>query len=152
MTDRAATLERYRTGTEAVLAAAAGLSLADLDRPSEPGGWTAREIVHHLADAELRAAVRLRQLLAEDDPVIVGYDEDAYARRLPQQRSIEGSLDAMRAARQANLELLELIEDWDRSGTHTESGPYTLDTWLEIYTAHAHDHAQQLVRARTAHS
>jgi hypothetical protein len=149
--DRSALIERYRTGTDAFVAAAAGIGDAELDARTASDEWTPREIIHHLADAELRSAVRLRQLLAEDDPVIQGYDEDLYAKRLPDRRSIAGSLDAVRAARAANLELLiELSADaWSRSGTHTESGPYSVDTWLEIYTAHAHDHADQLRRART---
>jgi len=149
-TDRPALLERYRNGAAAFIAAVEGISAAELDARSAPDAWTAREIIHHLADAELRATVRLRQLLAEDEPIIQGYDEEAYTRRLPQDRSIEVSLEAVRAARAANLELLDRLDDadWLRAGTHTDSGPYSLTDWVTIYAAHAHDHAEQLTRAR----
>ena len=94
--------------------------------------------------------MRLRLLLAEDKPTIHGYDEAEFARRLHYDtRPIEPSLDAMRAARESTATLLEDLseEDWSRSGTHTESGAYSVETWLEIYAAHGHDHADQVRRA-----
>lgn len=150
MIDRSALLERYRSGADTFAAAIDGITDAELDARSAPDEWTPREIIHHLADAELRASVRLRQLLAEDAPLIQGYDEAAYTRRLPTDRSIPISLDAVRIARASNLELLDRLTDtdWERTGTHTESGAYSIATWLEIYAAHAHDHAEQLARAR----
>lgn len=142
-------IHAYRTGYEAVASALEGATDADLDR-EPPSGWTARLVAHHLADSELRSCVRLRQLLAEDDPVIQGYDEAHYARVLAYQRPIDGSLATLRAARLANLELLEGItaDDLARAGTHEESGRYTLDDWLTIYTQHPREHADQITRAR----
>jgi|SRR5690349_20215417 len=143
---RADLIARYREGHEVVVAAAAGLGDDELDRRPAPGEWTAREVIHHLADAETRSAIRLRQLLAEDDPVIQGYDEESYARALHYDRPIAASLDLLRAVRASTVELLERLTDADfaRAGTHTESGPYSVDTWLELYAAHAHEHAAQL--------
>lgn len=142
-------IEQYRGGFDAVVQALEGATPTDLDR-EPPSGWTARLVVHHLADSELRSCIRLRQLLAEDDPLIQGYDEGRYARVLAQDRSIEGSLATLEAARNANLELLERIDERDlsRSGTHEESGRYTLDDWLRIYTEHPREHADQITRAR----
>jgi hypothetical protein len=150
--ERAELIVRYSEGADAVSAALDGATDSELDARETPQEWTAREIAHHLADAELRSTVRLRQLLAEDDPVIQGYDETGYAKRLPSNRSIEVSLDAVAAARRANLDLLRLLGDADfaRAGTHTESGRYSLEDWLRIYTAHAFDHAEQIRRARSA--
>jgi hypothetical protein len=149
--DRAALIARYKDGADVVAGAVAGLSDAELDRRPAPGEWTAREVVHHLADAETRSAVRLRQLLAEHDPVIQGYDEEHYARVLHYDRPIEGSLAVILAVRAATGELLDRLGDADfaRSGTHTESGAYSVDTWLELYAAHCHDHAEQARRAIT---
>lgn len=126
-----------------------GLSDADLDRRPSPNDWSAREVVHHLADAETRSAVRLRQLLAEDDPVIQGYDEELYAKKLAYDRPLTLSLALVKAVRAATAELLDTLDDEDfaRTGTHTESGPYSVDTWLELYAAHAHDHAEQILNA-----
>jgi hypothetical protein len=150
--DRSALLDRFRTGYADVENALAAITDADLDRPAPDGGWTAREVAHHLADSEATAFVRLRRLIAEDEPTIVGYDEPEYARRLHYDRPIGSSLAVLRAVRQASLELLESLSDdeWERRGTHTESGAYSVDHWLGIYAAHAHDHADQIRAARGA--
>lgn len=106
-------IARYREGSAVVEQVAAGLGDEDLNHVPADGGWSPREVIHHLADSEMTSAIRLRKLLAEDSPVIQGYDE----------------------------------EDWGRSGTHTESGPYSVEMWLEIYASHAHDHAEQIERS-----
>ena len=149
MADRAALIAQYAAGPDAVDAAVRGLTDDELDRRPAPGEWTAREVVHHLADSETRSTIRLRQLLAEDSPTIHAYDEELYARVLHYDRPIAGSLAVLRAVRASNTELLERLTDADfaRTGTHTESGPYSVDTWLELYAAHAHDHADQARRA-----
>src|SRR5689334_25424954 len=80
--ERDALIEHYRSGTADVENALTGLSDADLDRqPADPDELTARKIAHHLADSETMAYIRLRRLLAEDSPVIAGYDEPEWARR-----------------------------------------------------------------------
>lgn len=149
MADRAALVAKYKEGADVIARAVEGLTDAELDRRPGPGEWTAREVVHHLADAETRSAVRLRQLLAEDDPTIHSYDEELYARVLHYDRPIETSLALVRAVRAASAELLDRLTDADfeRTGTHTESGSYSVDTWLELYAAHGHDHAEQIQRA-----
>jgi hypothetical protein len=107
-------------------------------------------VVHHLADSEATAYVRLRKLVAEDHPVIQGYDEPEFARRLHYERPIESSLAVLRAVRAASLELLESLTpaEWERTGTHAESGAYSVDRWLEIYASHSHEHAAQIRAAR----
>jgi len=152
MATRAELLERYRTGYDAIESALEGITEAELDAREGPDEWTPREVVHHLADAEMRAAIRLRQLIAEDDPVIQAYDEVTYTKRLHYDRPIATSLGAIRASRETSAELLDRLtpDEWKRAGTHTESGPYSVETWLEIYASHAHDHADQIRRARAA--
>ena len=148
--DRAALLERFRHGYSAVEAALEGADDEILDRQPPSGGWTPREVVHHLADSEATAYVRLRRLIAEDEPLIQGYDEPEYARRLHYDRPIGASLLVLRAVREASLQLLEALrpEEWERSGTHSESGRYSVDDWLSIYAGHSHDHADQIRQAR----
>jgi hypothetical protein len=117
------------------------------------GKWSAAEIVQHLADSEMTSALRLRKLVAEDFPVIYGYDQDSYAVRMYyNERDIAPALDAFRGARATSLQILERLseEDWQREGWHTEHGRYTIETWLEIYAAHAHNHAEQILRLRDA--
>jgi hypothetical protein len=89
-------------------------------------------------------------LLVLDGPTIVGYDQDAYAARLWYDRPIEASLAAFAAARDCTSELLHRMtgDDWSRTGTHSESGRYGVEDWLRIYGVHAHDHADQVRRAR----
>ena len=150
MMDRSALLERFRTGYADVEAALAGITDQGLDHAAPDGGWTARQIAHHLADSEATAFIRLRRLIAEDDPTIQGYDEPEYARRLHYERPIGSSLAVLRAVREASLALLESLTpaEWERRGTHSESGAYTVDDWLRIYAGHSHDHANQIRGAR----
>ena len=151
-TERADLIATYRDGHRAVVDALDGATDADLDARPGADEWTAREVVHHLADSEMTSAIRLRKLLAEDDAVIHGYDEPTYARRLYYDRPIEASLEAMAAARRTTAEILDRLtaEEWARVGTHTESGPYGVEDWLRIYAAHAHDHAEQIRNARAS--
>jgi hypothetical protein len=146
MASRSDLIARYKEGADVVAKALDGLTEADLDRRPSPSEWTAREIVHHLADAETRSAVRLRQLLAEDAPTIQGYDEELYAKTLRYDRPIDTSLAVLTALRAATAELIDRLSDADfaRTGTHTESGEYSVDTWLALYAAHCHDHADQI--------
>lgn len=147
--DRAALLDRYATGADDVVDALAGATDADLDRLPR-SGWSARMVVHHLADSESMASIRLRRLIAEDEPVIQGYDEPEWARRLHYDRPIEASLAVLRAVRAASHELLTSLtaDEWARTGTHSESGAYSVERWLAIYAEHSHEHADQIRRAR----
>jgi hypothetical protein len=154
LTDPAALshVARYRAGVARVEEALAGADDAALDRRGPgPDDWCARQVVHHLADSETNSYVRLRRLLAEPAPTVVqGYDEAHWAQVLHYDRPIEASLAVFRAVRAASAELLDTLDDADleRAGTHTDSGPYTLRDWLEIYAAHAEDHADQIRAAR----
>jgi hypothetical protein len=146
--DRAALVLRYREGY-AAFAAAVEAAGDRLDREPADGGWTGRHVVHHLADSELTSAVRLRRLLAEDAPVIAGYDEGRFAETLRYDRPVAAALRAVEAARATSAELLDLLtdEDWERTGTHTETGAYGVGAWLRTYADHPYDHAEQLRRA-----
>jgi hypothetical protein len=143
---------QYKDGYRVVAEAVVGATDKDLDARPAPNKWSAREIVHHLADSEMTAAVRLRLLIGSANPNIVGYDQDEFARRLHYDRPIEASLEAFAAARRSTAELLDRLTeaDWLRKGTHTEHGEYSVMRWLEIYAAHAHAHADQIRIARSA--
>lgn len=146
--ERAALISRYRDGHRAVVEALQNVREHELDR-SASGEWTPRMIAHHLADSEMTSAIRLRRLVAESDPVIAGYDEVEFARRLTSDRAIEPSIEAMRWARESTAQILDRLteEDWKKTGTHSESGPYSVEKWLTIYASHAHDHAEQIKRS-----
>ena len=147
--ERKALIRRYREGHRAVMEAFHGVTDEELDR-SASDEWTPRMIAHHLADSEMMSAIRLRRLITEDNPVIHGYDEAEFARTLTTDRPIEPSLEAMRWARESTAQILERLteEQWQRAGTHSESGPYSVEGWLTIYANHGHDHAKQIARSR----
>jgi len=106
---RKALIRRYRDGHRAVVEALEGVSDEELDR-SASDEWTPRMIAHHLADSEMMSAIRLRRLIAEDNPVIHGYDEVEFARALTSDRPVEPSLEAMRWARESTAQILEAVE------------------------------------------
>jgi hypothetical protein len=143
-------IRRYREGPAVLADAVSRLSERQLDHKPADGGFSAREVVHHTADSEMTSAIRLRRLVAEDNPQITGYDPDLFAARLHYaSRPVQPSLDAIRAARESTASILEALSEaeWDRAGTHSEMGEYSIDTWLEVYAAHCHDHADQARRA-----
>ena len=152
MTDRGTLLDRYRGGAAAVDAALAGATDAELDRAPSDGGWTARQVAHHLADSEAMAYTRLRRLIADDDPQIQGYDEPVWAERLHYERPIGEAVAVLHAVRAASAALLESLtpDEWERTGVHSESGAYSVDRWLRIYAEHPYDHAAQIRAARGA--
>lgn len=150
MSDIPALLERFRRGPEVLATVLTGVFGEEEDfAPS--GRWSIRQIVAHLADAELVGAHRFRQVIAEDNPTLVAFDQDAwthnldYARRKPKQ-----SLETFRRLRAENYALLKELPEtaFERSGNHTEDGPMTLGRLLEGYAQHAETHARQLQEIR----
>lgn len=149
--DRSTLLARYAAGYDAVVEALAGITEGELDARPADGGWTARQCVHHLADSEARSMLRLRQLLAEDTPAIEPYDQDRWAARLPYDGPVHEPLAVVSAVRALSLATLARIDDdgWRRAGRHPEHDePYAVQTWLEVYAEHPHEHADQIRRAR----
>jgi hypothetical protein len=145
-------LERLRRGAELVAVSITGAAGSEVDYAPEPGKWSIRQIVAHLADAEIVATMRLRQILAEENPKLQAWDQDAwvknldYARRKPSQ-----SLETFRRIRGENYDLLKDLPEsaFERAGVHSERGPVTLLQLLQLTAEHAESHATQL-RARRA--
>jgi hypothetical protein len=144
-------IAKYAAGYDEVMNALNGFPADSLGAHPIPGKWSAREIVHHLGDSESTSAWRLRRLLVEDNPLIQGYDQDEFASKLRyNERDMAPALEAFRVARESTMQLLGLMseDDWQRAGTHSESGPYTTEDWLVIYARHAHNHAAQIQRLK----
>ena len=140
--------ESYREATEQFIEIASKLSQAQLD-VRKGQGWSARQVVHHVADSEAQSYARLRRLIAEPGTQIQGYDEGAWGEDKTLGYSvlpIEFSLDVFKAVRASSLEVLKRIsaEQLDNSGEHSESGTYTLRNWLETYIKHPTEHAEQI--------
>ncbi len=151
--ERSELISKYKSGFAEVANALEDFPSEFLTSHPLPGKWSACEIVHHLADSESTAAIRLRRLLVEDSPVIQGYDQDQFAARLAyNEREMAPALQAFESARTTTSQLLDRMneDDWKREGTHTESGRYTAEDWLQIYADHAHNHAMQIRRLLAA--
>lgn len=146
---RAALVEQYARGPERIRGALEKVPPEALQWRPAPGAWSVHEVVVHCADSETNAALRIRYLLAEKEPLVVGYDQDAWARRFDYHAQPLGeSLAVAAAARGRTAPLLRAMTDadWARQGRHTESGPYSSEDWLRVYAAHLEGHAAQIER------
>jgi hypothetical protein len=154
MPDIPALLERYRRGPELLAVVLTGVFGEEEDFAPAPGKWSARQIIAHVADAELVAAHRFRQMLAEDNPTLVAFDQDKwsanldYSRRKPKQ-----SLETFRRIRAENYDLLKDLPPaaFDRTGNHTERGALSVLNLMEGMAQHAESHARQLQELRDAY-
>ncbi|MEN9692939.1 MAG: hypothetical protein RLZZ330_583 [Actinomycetota bacterium] len=144
--------KEYESSTKVFLDVVNSLSTVDLDKRAEDG-WSARQVIHHLADSEAQSYARLRRLLAEPEgTTIQGYDEGAWAEspllgynELP----IENSLAVFASVRAASLDILRRMSssDLNRKGVHTESGEYSVNKWVTTYTNHPREHSEQIAAA-----
>jgi hypothetical protein len=152
--ERVRLIEQYKNGYSEVINALKDIENAEMDFSPARDKWSCREVIHHLADSETASSFRLRKLLVENSPYIQGYDQDEFAKRLHyKERPIEPALMAFQAVRANTSQLLDLMTEaeWKRTGEHSESGPYSIQKWLEIYAQHAHGHAEQIRRNREAY-
>jgi hypothetical protein len=124
-------------------AAVAGLTPQQLDTPYRDGGWTVRQVIHHLPDSHMNAFIRTKLALTEDNPTIKAYNEDAFAKLgdVPA-TPIEVSLQLLDNLHQRWDILLRSMraEDFARTFNHPERGPLTLDLNLCIYAWHGPHH------------
>lgn len=128
-----------------------GLSEAQLNTPYREGGWTVRQVVHHLPDSHLNSYTRFRLALTEDAPTIKPYDEKKWA-ELPDARTapIEISLNLLESLHHRWAMLLRSLkpEDWARTFQHPERGPMTLDQNLALYAWHGRHHVAHITSLR----
>ena len=151
MPEIAPLLERFRRGPELLAVALTGVFGEEEDFALAPGKWSIRQIAAHLADAELVGAHRFRQVLAEDNPTLIAFDQDAWARSLDYaRRKPKQSLESFRRVRAENYELLKdlPLEAFTRGGNHMERGRLTLGEMLEEYARHAERHVRQMQEIR----
>jgi len=149
---RAGLISQIEEAPGALRAALAGLSPAQLDTPYRPGGWTARQVAHHVPDSHLNAYVRFRLALTEDEPTIRPYDETLWA-DLHEAKSAppELSLDLLKALHRRWVVLLRQITpaEWPRRFKHPEhSGIQDLDWMLVMYAWHGRHHTAHVASLR----
>ena len=147
--ERSALIERYALGPHLLKRSFAKVPTEAIPWKPAPGKWSVHEIVVHCADSETNAHMRLRYLLAEHDPVIVGYDQDRWAAHFDyHSHPLEPALATVEAVRGNTVPLLKrLVErDWQKTGRHTESERYTVEDWLQVYAEHLEKHSRQIER------
>jgi DinB family protein len=148
-TERAALIERYARGPAVLKAALKKVPARAMQWRPGPGKWSAHEIIVHCADSETNSHARIRQLLADERPVIQAYDQDRWAQALDYHTlPVDAALATVTAVRGNTVPILKRMtdRDWQRSGTHSESGRYSAEDWLKIYAEHLEKHAGQLER------
>ena len=145
--EREALIRRYADGPARLKAALATVPVAAMQWRPKPGEWSAHEVVVHCADSETNAAARIRYVVAEADPLVLGYDEAEWARRFDYHaHPLEPALALVESVRANTVALLRRLPDeaWQKVGRHTESGRYSALDWLAIYAEHLENHARQI--------
>src|SRR6476469_4105633 len=134
--DRARYIEEIAAAPAALRAAVKGMSEAKLNTPYRPGGWTIRQVVHHVPDSHLNAYIRMKRALTEDEPRITTYMEDLWA-ELPDSREvpIETSLTLLESLQARWVSLMRSMTDaqWQRAYMHPEQGRFPLDRQAALY-------------------
>lgn len=151
MTDFADLLERFRRGGELIAVVATGAAGPELDYVPEPGKWSVRQILCHVADSEVVAADRFRRVIAEENPTLIAFDQDAWARNLDyHKRKVSAAIEGFRRTRAESYELLKDLpaETYSRKGNHNERGPVSLYDLLKMMAGHAESHARQIQNVR----
>jgi len=128
-------------------AAVKGLSNEQLDTPYRPGGWTVRQVIHHVPDSHMNSYVRFKLALTEDDPTIKPYAEDRWAELADSKATpIEVSLTLLESLHDRWVRLLRSLTagDWQRSFRHPDLGGVTLERALALYAWHGRHHVTHI--------
>ena len=148
---RAACIREIAEAPALMRAAVTGLTEAQIETPYRPGGWTVRQVVHHVPDSHLNAYCRYKLALTEDNPTIKPYDEAAWANLADTARTpVAVSLAALDALHTRWVALLEAMTpaDFARPLQHPERGAISLDWMLQLYAWHGRHHAAHVTALR----
>ncbi len=149
--DRREAIDALAEAPARLRAAVAGLSPQQLDTPYRPGGWTVRQVVHHLADSHMNSYVRFRLALTEEEPTLKPYDERRWA-ELSDARTapIEISLALLESLHRRWVMLLRSLApaDFARRFRHPEHGLMTLEKNLALYAWHGRHHVAHITSLR----
>jgi hypothetical protein len=140
--DRARLIDRMAGHPSRFRAAVEGLTSEQLDTPYRPGGWTVRQLLHHVPESHLNSYIRFKWALTEENPVIKAYDQDAWADTFGSHGDVEPSLDLLEALHARWVSWLRDLssEDWSRTFQHPEWGSMSLEMNLQLYAWHGEHH------------
>ena len=142
-----------RANLDELTRAVRGLPAGQLERrPGAAEGWTARQVLAHLADFELMAAVRVRTVLSTERPALASYGQEEFTDRFSDLEPAEDALERFAVNRKATVRVLAALEpaDLERVGVHPHRGEETLRRTLEMLARHDRAHLDQLARAAWA--
>jgi len=144
-------IQDIREMPDRLAAAVAGLSDKLLDTSYRPGGWTVRQVVHHLPDSHMNAFTRLKLALTEDVPVIKPYDEEKWAELADARLPVESSLSLVRGLHARWASLLEGLSpaDFERELMHPEAGKFSIAQLTGLYGWHSRHHVAHITTLRT---
>jgi uncharacterized damage-inducible protein DinB len=127
-----------------------GLTTEQLDTPYREGGWTVRQLVHHIADSHMNAYIRVRLALTEDWPTISPYDEKAWAKLHDSAAPAGWSVALVDNLHARWVVMLESLEDeqWERGVKHPENGPMSVELATQLYAWHSRHHLAHITRLR----
>lgn len=148
--ERQAWIREIARAPQELRAAVVALSPEQLDTPYRPGGWTARQVAHHVPDSHMNAYIRLKLALTEDRPTIKPYDETRWAVLADTALPVEPSLDLLESLHVRWVRLLESMSEREylRVFVHPESGPWRLDQYLAQYAWHSRHHVAHIASLR----
>ena len=128
-----------------------GLSSAELSTPYREGGWTVRQVVHHIADSHMNALIRVKLSLTEEWPTVKPYDEAAWAKLHDMSAPVEWSLELIESMHARWVMLLQSLneEQWQRGYKHPESGPTTVEVATLMYAWHSRHHVAHITHLRS---
>ncbi len=145
--ERQVAIQRIAALPAQLEALVAGHPDADLNKSYGPGKWTARQVIHHLADSHIHSFIRMRFIATTDNPTIQPYDQDAWA-LLPDACTgpIEPSLQILKGAHARWAAFLRALPDdaFNRTGFHPERGTVSLDDLVRIYAGHGEKHLEHI--------
>jgi uncharacterized damage-inducible protein DinB len=153
MTDNTIQLRVLRELPGRLRATLAGLDDAQLDTPYREGGWTIRQVVHHLADSHAHAYLRMKMMVNEDHPTIKPYDQNVWATNHEAfHGEISASLDLLDGLHRRWADFLEHLPEsaWSRSALHPERGEVTMTGMLDTYANHGEKHIEHIKGLRRA--
>jgi uncharacterized damage-inducible protein DinB len=127
-----------------------GLSAAQLGTPYRDGGWTVRQVVHHIADSHMNAVIRVKLSLTEDWPTVKPYDEAAWANLHDMVAPVEWSLELVESLHARWVLLLQSLneEQWTRGCNHPQNGPMTVERSTLLYAWHSRHHVAHITHLR----
>jgi DinB superfamily len=151
LSDLAGLIADIEQAPAALRAAVAGLSAEQLDTPYRDGGWTVRQVTHHVPDSHMNAYVRYKLALTEDEPTIKPYAEDRWAQLADTQATpIEVSLTLLESLHERWAQLLHALrpEDWKRQFRHPDIGVVSLEKNLALYAWHGKHHVAHVTELK----